>query len=72
MLRILFADATDTVSVVAKANVSQTEHEYFEARRLRTSRLVHRYQMIQIHMEMQAMHQKQACCHLTPPPARSL
>ena len=66
---MLFADATDTVSVVAKANVSQTEREYFEARRFRKSRPVHRYQ---IHMEMQAMHQKQACCHLTPPPARSL
>ena len=69
VLRMLFADATDTVSVVAKANVSQTEREYFEARRFRTWRLVHSYQ---VHMEMQEIHQKQACCHLTPPPARSL
>ncbi len=58
VLRMVFADATDTVSVDAKANVSQKEREYFEARRFRTSRLVH---SCQIHMEIQAIHKKQAC-----------
>ncbi len=41
--RMLFADATDAVSVVAKAKVSQTLREYLEACRFKTSCLVQRY-----------------------------
>ena len=70
VLWMLFAGATDTVQLLQKQRFHrQKELEYLEARRFRTSRLVHKYQ---IHMEMQAIHQKQARCHLTPPPARSL